>query len=292
MRQRWTTRMAWLFFGLVCLVALVTLISQLALRDSAEPILELVSGASWILFPIGFALVAALIISYQPENLIGWLLMLPSIAFTLENPIEVYLGTFTAAPVNPSPWFLTLLWFDSWSWLLLIFPILLIILLFPTGQPPSPRWRWVLRAAPVIFFLSLGVISFTPGLSPGDGSWTMTNPIGFLSERSVAILLPIFGITFIGFILFCAASIFVRFRRAAAVEREQIKWLLFACGLFLMFYLPLLALNLTTDVWQDSALFVILLMVAILAFPAAIAIAILRYRLWDIDIIIRKTLLY
>lgn len=136
------------------------------------------------------------------------------------------------------------------------------------------------------------MISFAPEFSLGDGSWSVANPVGFLSERAVSNSILIFGMAFIVFILFCAASIFVRFRCAAAVEREQIKWLLYACGLFIAFYLPIVTLNLTTDVWQDSAVFNIFFTLAILAFPAAIAIAILRYRLWDIDVIIRKTLLY
>ena len=87
-------------------------------------------------------------------------------------------------------------------------------------------------------------------------------------------------------------SIFVRFRKASAVERAQIKWLLYACGLFVAAYAPLLILNVNTEEWLSSDLLDLLFVLSILTIPAAISIAILRYRLWDIDIIIRRTLQY
>jgi hypothetical protein len=91
--------------------------------------------------------------------------------------------------------------------------------------------------------------------------------------------------------LLCAAAPFVRYRRATGVEREQIKWLFYACGLFAIVYVPS-GLDLGgTDTYLEGILGV-LFTLAIMAIPAAIAVAILRYRLYDIDVIIRKTLVY
>jgi hypothetical protein len=99
-------------------------------------------------------------------------------------------------------------------------------------------------------------------------------------------------IIFILLIIICVASVFVRYWHAAAVEREQIKWLMYAGGLFAVLYIPDLGMNLTSEVWNITDIGNLLFPVMILAIPTGIGIAILRYRLWDIDVIIRRTLVY
>ena len=84
-----------------------------------------------------FALLAAIILSRQPNNLIGWLVMMPAVLGLF--PAEAYIRSFTSAPANPPLLLLLAFWFYNWSWLLLIFPIFFIPVLFPTGKPLSPR---------------------------------------------------------------------------------------------------------------------------------------------------------
>ena len=121
-----------------------------------------------------------------------------------------------------------------------------------------------------------------------DGDWQLQNPIGFIPNQliEVSFLLPwLIGLG--TFTLLCVASLFVRYRGAAVVERNQIKWLLYAAGVFAVIYIPGLFLG-----WEESYLFNLLFILAIIMIPVSIAVAILRYRLFDIDILIRKTLVY
>jgi hypothetical protein len=135
------------------------------------------------------------------------------------------------------------------------------------------------------------MITFAEVLAPGSGTaaWQVPNPIGFLKiewiEAATGPLLILFPL----WIILCAASLFVRFRRAGGVEREQIKWLFYAGAVFVVFYAPSFIGNTYS---QAENLWNLLLPIGMSTFPVAIAIAILRYRLYDIDIIIRRTLQY
>jgi hypothetical protein len=125
---------------------------------------------------------------------------------------------------------------------------------------------------------------------PDNSDWAVANPIGFLPEGTEFPMTPwLIGLTVMT--LLCAAAPFVRYRRAAGVEREQIKWLFYACGLFALVYVPF-GIDLGgTNTYLES-ISGVLFVLAMMAIPAAIAIAITRYRLYDIDVIIRKTLVY
>jgi hypothetical protein len=115
------------------------------------------------------------------------------------------------------------------------------------------------------------------------------NPIGFLSSDLFDTISGPYLILFPIWILLCAASLFLRFRRAHGVEREQIKWLFYAGVIFVLFYMPSFIGN---TYYQSENLLNLLLPVGMSTLPIAIGIAILRYRLYDIDVIIRKTLQY
>jgi hypothetical protein len=168
-------------------------------------------------------------------------------------------------------------------------PLLFIILYFPTGRLPSPRWRW-LRA------LGLGLVAYfmvVTALLPElyvpvePIPWTVPNPIGI---ASLEFSMPIWIALLLTFVVGSVASLFVRFRRADPVERSQLKWLLYAGGFFLVVYA---VAGFGFDMGgSGNDIFEVALFLSILSLPAAIAVAILRYRLYDIDVVIRKTLLY
>ena len=281
MNARRNTLLAWLLVGLVVVADLVT----------AVDILSRGSSAGWDIIPVTLvsALVGALIISRQPRNVIGLLLLLPSAALALGVPIVASLEAMPTAPEWPALLLLGALWFSGWNWLLLVMPILFILLLFPTGQPPSRHWRWLILVGLGLSAAFILMVTFLRELGPLEDQWVVPNPIGFLElawveERFIPVwfvLLPLFT-------LLCAASPLVRFRRAGTVEREQMKWLFYAGAFFAVPY----AASFISDQFSENALSNLLFGIGILAIPVAIGIAILRYNLYDIDVIIRRTLVY
>jgi hypothetical protein len=276
---------AWIAFGLIVASLTVNLLDpEVRARLGPDALL-------WPLVPISFALMGALIASRQPRNTIALLLFLPGISFAI--PSEAYLLKFPLAPGSPSPLFLLTVWYQGWAWLLLIMPILMILLLFPTGRPPGPRWRWLIHVALGMSGALILLVTFARELEPAgfDLGWTVTNPIGFIPQGwDERYFLGPWFVALPALTLLCAVSLFVRFRRARAVERQQIKWLLFGGIVFTLAYIP----SFFGGIFDGSGgtLWGILFVVGLVAIPTSIAIAILRHRLFDIDVIIRRTLQY
>ncbi|NQU30723.1 MAG: hypothetical protein HQ525_08660 [Anaerolineae bacterium] len=288
MKEKRNAIIAWVFFALILMGVMLTFFLRATLLHEYDTGIELATTSAWGMVPILFAFVGALIISRQPRNVIGLLLMLPALTFAI--PTDTYLASFSEAPATLSTFLWFVIWFNNWGWVLLIFPILFVLVLFPTGQPPSPRWR-VLIYIGVGMMLTMVILS-TIGevVGPMDESWQTQNPIGFVTTNWVEnYLLPVWFILLPVLTLASAAALFVRFRRTKGVEREQIKWLFFASGLFAAVYVPSFftgSYTTANNIWD------ILFTFGIMAIPIAIAIAILRYRLYDIDIIIRRTIQY
>jgi hypothetical protein len=290
-RIKTTSIIIWLLCAAVCLLALSTFVILLRQNLQSENLLKLVGDAAWILLPIPFAITAALIVSRHPGNVIGWLLMAPAFLAIIAVPSDLFMKNVTTPPADPSFLFLFFVWFISWSWLLLIFPVILLPLLFPTGRPPSPRWRWVLFLVAGLCVTFLFIATFAKEFQSIDQGWYIPNPIGFLDDAVIQTFIGPWQIILIGTVILSAASLFVRYRGAGSAERKQIKWLLYAIGVFTVIYSFGFWINGSTDPLINN-IFNLLFNLAILAFPISIAIAILNYRLYDIDILIHRTLTY
>ena len=293
-RFKWSALTAWLLCAAACLAPFISIGDLLVHHAQSENIVKLVGDMAWNFLSVPFAITAALIVSRQAGNVIGWLLMVPALLSTLGLPFDSYLSSMVTPPANPGFLLQLLLWFSNWDWLALIFPILLIALLFPDGRPPSARWRWVLILAFVLCTLFILLATFAKKLGPLNADWTVANPIGFLDESFIPSFIIFWGAGLMVMTISSAASLFVRYRRSGSVEREQIKWLLYACSIFAVIYIPGIWINNLSsgDNSIAASFYNILFGLSIFTFPAAIAIAILRYHLWDIDLIIRRTLVY
>jgi len=290
-RDKYSAIFAWVFLGVVTTITLLALWYYFATSSPGEE--PSLFEMFFPLVPVIFAFVGALIISRQPRNVIGLLMMVPgvSMAFVIDSYLAPYLSGQIQPPASPSFFYLLVLWFSNWNWFLLVLPVIFIMTLFPTGRPLSPRWNWLVYFGAGIVVVFVLLITFAEVLAPGSDTtiWQVPNPVGFLKIEWIDAITGPLLLLFPVWILLCAVSLFVRFHRARAVEREQIKWLFYAGAIFVLFYMPSFIGNTYS---QAENLWNLLLPIGMLTFPAAIAVAILRYRLYDIDIIIRRTLQY
>jgi hypothetical protein len=236
------------------------------------------------LFPaafLAFGVVGALIVSRQPGNRIGALALATGVGGSLVAVSDSY-AKF-ARPLPGQDW---AAWVGAWGFPATLGPILFLILLFPTGRLASPRWRVVAA----IVGIGIGLVTLGNMLSPVFADYPdRRNPLAvpalagsLFDQGGVAWFLVLFGA------IAAAIGIGRRLRRARGVEREQIKWVAFAGALngiawiVLSLDLPGIAGELALNALLGTFILV----------PVAAGIAILRYRLYDIDIVIRRTLVY
>ena len=231
-------------------------------------------------FPIlAFATVGALIAWSQPRNRIGWLLIATAIAATFLALPKFYAGLSIDLGWQwlPAPdW---VYWVSQFSWIV-VFELFLVLvpLYYPDGNLPGRRWRLVLWASALP-----AIIAVITALDPASVPTGLANPMGIRGLAGVSNLLYLpFVIVFLGTSLAAVLSLVVRYRSGDTQDRQRLKWLMAAVALLLLSF----ALNLT--VLQNDLLIPLVAM----AVPIAIGIAILRYRLYDIDLIINKALVY
>lgn len=288
-----TTLAAWAVFGLIILITVwAALLDAANAQQGSTP-------STLFAYLVGptFALVGALILARQPGNRVGWLLMLPGLsAFVL---VDAYLRPFNGglAPLPPkltsALWLV--LWYSNWNWTLLIFPLPWLMLLFPTGRPISRRWGGLVWVGVVLLLFLLLLATFVTPLQPGSGSadWSYPNPIGLIQNNGIneSAVFSFFFAMMPLWVVLCMASLLVRYRRAGLVERQQMKWLLVATVLFAATYVPVFILTDPVE-YGYATILSNLWMIAMPLIPVSIGIAILRHQLFDIDLIIRKTLVY
>src|SRR5215211_2193812 len=248
---------------------------------------------SWLdstLNAVFFSTVGAIVASRRSENLVGWLLVLYGLAQSISHFSAQYAIYALLAQPDSLPAGEAMAWVSSWLVPIIIGFSVFFILLFPTGRLPSRRWRWVTWLT--VAFILVGAISgaFTSG--PVDGLGPIRNPLGI--EGFSNIYNSILFTMVVTFLLVAAASsVFMRLRRAKGVERQQIKWFAYAAaatvmGLVLAYVIPEV---IDAPLWFERIGYAILLSL-IPAIPISIGIAILRYHLYDLDIIINRTLVY
>jgi hypothetical protein len=287
MRGKIAAWLAWAWFGVFVTAVLWGMArSNNYATDDIWTTLEIVL---WSLFVIVFSFVGALIVSRQPRNTVGWLLMIPPLGFALNGLLGNYLSGLETIPAEPSTLFLVAAWLNNVLFLPLIFSALFILQLFPTGRVVSPRWRWFIALGLSLSIIFLVMAAFETEFLLGD-TRTVPNPIGFWSPGPLFTAIGSAG--FVLFIVGSAASLFSRYRRAGQVERKQIKWLLYACSLFVVAFILNIGLGDSPPTSLLVNISTLSFVVTFAAIPVAIAIAILRYNLWDINVIIRKTVIY
>src|SRR5215204_3291848 len=235
-----------------------------------------------------------LIASRRPENPIGWVFC----GMGLTLVAAVFFGNYAqySLVVEPGalPWAETAAWVGNWIWLVELSPLGLFLLLLPDGRPLSRRWRWVVWLQAVALICWVVSQALAPGPMINAGYESVDNPYGF---EALGVLLKVIGAVS-GFVILMTVlasvfSIVFRFRRSRGDERRQIKWVAYAgavVALVLMMQLAVETALPKTYVLVD--ILILSLVVAFIGVSIAAGVAILKYRLYEIDTIINRTIVY
>jgi hypothetical protein len=267
------TWLAWSVCGLM--VVLVVCAVALALLNRSE--------VRAVVFPLGVtlsAVVGGLVASRRPENPVGWFFLGIGGCFAITLVAAEY-ATYGLAGAQAMAWLQSWLWVPGAMLLLCFLP-----LYFPNGRLVSRRWRWVVRLALFSCVTGAALFALTPGEIPDMG---VDNPLGIEALRPVSDLLEPVHLALYFFLWFAsAASLVVRFRRSGSLERQQIKWLAFAASAVPVWFLT----NAPIEAAVPNLFQVVDALIFSALIPVAAGVAILRYRLYDIDVVINRTLVY
>ncbi|HVS04722.1 MAG TPA: hypothetical protein VHK65_00960 [Candidatus Dormibacteraeota bacterium] len=284
MTTRTAARIAWSAAGLSAALGIGG-----SLLDTV-PGLGVSTSLVWSFYPMLWALslsaIGALVVSRQPRNALGWVFTLIGLLITFNYAGSVYAAFALIREHGSWPGGLAIAWLTS-GWLWIPISTLLVVfvpLLFPTGRALSPRWRfpaWL--AIPFIVLAGIGN-AFVPG--PLSGLHGINNPMGLVGQTALLTTLANVGVIplFIA-VAGAVASLVVRFRRSRGQERQQLKWFVFGGVLVIV---PFMMHG--SGIPQQIQSVVLTLFIP--ALPISIAIAMLKYRLYDIDIVINKSLVF
>src|SRR5919107_1062563 len=275
---------AWLAWSLVVLsvVLLVGGLSFALMTRSSVPERPYDGLVTLSVLALAFSVVGAIIASRQPRNAIGWIFCGVGVTVGLNSFAGDYADFWLASGFGNTGLGESAAWLSSWAWSLLLYvPTSSVLLLFPDGRLPSPRWR------PVAWGVALGAAGGVAGLALKAGPLTdfpqISNPYGVAG--------PVVGvvgtIVAAGSMVASAVSLIVRLRRTRGEQRQQLKWLAY-WGVVAVAALGVGALVIP---WSVPAS-ILIMSVAMLGLPIFTGIAIVRHRLYDIDVIINRTLVY
>ncbi|HEX7248264.1 MAG TPA: histidine kinase [Actinomycetota bacterium] len=272
---------AWLAWSM-CAVAAAAIAGSVAVHVAAS---TLALDSVGVLPVLAFSVVGALIAGRRPENAVGWILGAVGLSFA----IATFAGEYSTYSLRSDPGALPaddlMAWVAVWAWppgIILVFTYL--FLLFPDGRLPSHRWRpvaWLGAVAAVMTVVPIALAAW-PIRGPILTMITDVAPAGASDAFKLAYDIQVAGVLLMfGLGIVSAASLVFRFRRASGDEREQLKWFAYAAGFLVA---AIIANSPLFDVGGN-----LLPLIALAVVPVAIGIAMLKYRLYDIDVVINKT---
>ena len=284
----WAARLAWTLAGLTVLTLVPAFwLGGLLWSTGREPRPSNATLGAVVLVTVSAATVGALVASRRPRHPVGWLLLGVGLGLVVSLLVQAYVDYGLLARPGSLPGARYLAGFTYSTVPIWLSCAGFVLLLTPTGRLPSPRWRWWARlaaAAPVVTVLG-SVVQPDP-LAPDDHG----NPLAIPALARVLVVPAVAGVVIVVVSLLVGAlSLVVRFRRARGVERLQLRWLAYAA--LLAAGLLLVAVFAGFLLAKDEVLFVSLALGVALV-PLATGAAILRYRLYDLDRIISRTLAY
>jgi hypothetical protein len=236
---------------------------------------------------VAYSIVGALVASRRPGNPIGWVLCAIGLSWGAAHLNSEYATYALLAAPGSLPAGEVAVWIYSWLWVPGLGLIVFLALLFPNGRLPSPRWRPFAWLSVLLVTAGTIMAAFSPG--PILSLVSIHNPLGIEGLPNVYQQLQalMFALIFVA-----SASLVVRLHHTRGVERQQIKWVAYAGALAASASLPTYTVFEATDLRWLELVGHAPALVGILGVPTAVGIAILRYRLYEIDLLINRTLVY
>ena len=279
------TRSGALVIGLVAFAALCTATGLVILASS----FGLAAPDSWgfrgfpAIFAVTFTWVGAALAWRRPRNAIGWLLLAVGVDSAVQVVLSEYAIFGTIGRLVPLPGAVFAAWVVAWIWVSEVTLVAVFLpLLFPDGHFLSRRWRAAAWLGAISAAVMAVILAFSAG--PLNNAQYVDNPYGLLKTRDTS--LDVIGISGLGLAAMGAAtSLFVRYHRSRGSERQQLKWLAFEA---IILSVAVLVGSLSQDAKWPS----VLLIGAMALAPVMVGIAVLRYRLYDIDVLINRALVY
>jgi signal transduction histidine kinase len=284
-------RLPWILGALTVVILLVSILFLVLGLDTPLP--ESAFGfRGWgLVLGSAFLVAGVLIATRVPANPIGWVLVASGLVTAVQEFGQQYAqyglldspGAVAGADVAA--------WITEWIWIPYMAAVALLIpMLYPTGRLPSARWRVPLLLG--LIAAAIGTVCFA--LAPGDldGFPGVPNPVGLDGVPWIETLGDTAMFVFVGGVLAAIVSMAVRYRRSQGDERQQLKWLLLAISLLASSFI--VGVPYWTLGGSGRGLDIVenVLVAALVAIPVAIGVAILKYRLYDIDVVIKKTVVY
>ena len=283
MSGRMVGRLAWGMWALTMLAMVLTLL----LASLNEPLSSFRNAALISLLILAFSTAGALVASRRRQNPIGWLFCSGALVWILgELSLEYGVYALVTGP-GAFPAGAWAAWFGTWArgigWFLIV---TFLLLLFPDGRLPSPRWRPVLWG----FVGYIAFFTLVIWLSPVSEDFRLEfvrNPLG-LEIEIMNLLVELLYLTIPLLVVVGGTAVIVRFRRSKGDERQQLKWFAYAVAVMIVVFVFWFSLQLAGLVPLSALAFT----VPLLGLPVATGVAILKYRLYDIDVIVNRTLVY
>ena len=279
---RWAQALVWATAVLAVALPVIATLGTLATAGPDVGILSLGLALS------SAALVGALIVTRIPGNVVGWLLLAAGLIFGVNLAGQTYVGASLTDHAGTLPLTSLIAWFDNWSFVVGVALVgVYVPLFFPDGRLPSHRRRWTVFVVVATAAIASSQLQVMFASGPLEDEPSVMNPFGVLEipmDRALLDTLNFAAIALAFAIALTAPAI--RFRRAVGIERQQLKWfgsVGIATGLMLI---PLLV-----DPFESDLLW-ILFIAGLALMPIAIGVAILRYRLYDIDRLVSRTIAY
>lgn len=257
-----------------------------ASADSVEDVVFSLAIGSLVILMV---VLGALISTQQPGNRVGWLLLFLGTLMAATSPTEAALDGLQVAPATVTPYVLLVLFLDNVTWVSFLLGFISVFYVFPDGRLVSRRWRWAPMLIITMAATSVMVTPLQSEIGPGDGSWTLTNPYGFIGPGALNVVGGLVVVALVTVAIGAPIAVLVRYRRSTYVGKTQIKLVLLSAVVFVV----LAGVSSFSAVWDSDVIVLQLLFpIALFAPPIAITVAILRHNLFDIDIVISRSLTY